>query len=120
MPLPEETLFSRLQTDPVVSGLVDDRIYPVNQVSDATLPLLTYQRISTTPFPVLNGTTGLLAARIQVSAWGSSYGEAKTLADAVRTALDGQQNTTFENEIDRFDNEVDLNYVVLDFTVFNN
>ncbi len=120
MPLPEEILFSRLQTDPVVSGLVDERIYPVNQVTSADLPLLVYQRISTTPFPVLSGTTALAAARFQVSAWGSSYGEAKTLADAVRTALDGQQNTTFENEVDRFDDDVDLNYTVLDFTVFNN
>jgi hypothetical protein len=118
-PLLEETFYTRLQSNPTVSGLVDHRIFPVNQVASPELPLLTYQRISTTPFPVLSGTNSLIAARLQVSAWASTYGESKTLADAVKTALDGIDNTTFQNEVDRFDSDVDLNYTVLDFTVWN-
>ena len=116
----EETLYSRLHEDPTVSGLVDDRIYPVNQVPSAELPMLVYQRVSTVPFPVLSGTTSLIAARFQISAWSESYSETKVLSTAVVTALDGKGNTTFENEVDRFDDDVDTNFTVLDFTVWNN
>lgn len=120
MPPIEKTLYNRLQADPTVSGFVDDRIFPVNQVTSAQLPMLVYQRISTVPFPVLSGTTRLAAARFQISAWSDSYSETKALSAAVVTALDGNDNTTFENEVDRFDDDVDLNYTVLDFTVWNN
>ena len=119
MPIPEQTLYSALQNDPTISGMVALRVYPANEVQDTTMPLLTYQRISTTPFPVLSGTNGLLAARMQISAWGSTYGESKTLANAVYTALEGEPNMRFLNEMDRFDESVDLNFTVLDFTVWN-
>ena len=118
-PLVEETLVTRLQSDPTVSGLVGNRVYPVNQVESVVFPLLVYQRISTTPFPVLSGTTSLQAARFQISVWSDKYSETKTVADAVKTALDGKNNTTFQNEVDRFDDDVDTNYTVLDFTIWN-
>ena len=118
-PLLEEAFYISLNSDPTVSGIIDGRLYPVNQVASAELPLLTYQRISTIPFPVLSGTTSLVSARIQVSAWADTYGKSKILADAVKTALDGSDNTTFQNEVDRFDSDVDLNFTVLDFTVWN-
>ena len=117
----EVDLYTRLTEDPTVSGLVDDRIYPVNRVErDVTFPVIVYQRISTISPKVLTGTTGLEAARIQISVWSKDYLETKTVADAVKSALDGNNNTTFQNEVDRFDDASDTNFVALDFTVWNN
>jgi len=120
MPTPEESLVSRLQTDPTVSALVGDRIYPVNQVDSANFPLIVYQRISTVPFPVLVGTTEIQSARIQISAWAKTYSETKTLSTAIKSVLDGNSKTVLSNEADRFDEDVDINYAVLDFIVWNN
>lgn len=119
MPTPEENVVARLENDPTVSALVGDRIYPVNQVESATFPLLVYQRISSLPFPVLVGTTQIQAARIQISAWANTYSETKTLSAAVKAALDGNQQTVLQAEADRFDEDVDKNYAVLDFIVWN-
>jgi hypothetical protein len=117
----ETDLVARLIGDPTVSGLVGDNIYPVNQVEpDMTYPVIVYQRISTITPKVLVGTTGLEAARFQLSVWSDLYSETKTVANAVKAALDGNENTTFENEIDRFDDDVDVNFTVIDFTVWNN
>lgn len=117
----ETDLRTRLLEDPTVSGLVDTRIYPINKVGeDLDLPCIVYQRISTTSPTILVGTTALEAARIQLQLWSHEYSESKTLANAVKAALDGNNNTTFANEMDRFDESVDVNYVVLDFMVWNN
>ena len=115
----EEDLRTRLLDDPTVSGLVDTRIYPVNQIDTATFPLLVYQRISTVSPKILGGTTSLEAARFQIQVWSKDYLETKTVANAVKTALDGNNNTTFQNEIDRFDDDIDVNFTVLDFTIWN-
>ena len=117
----ETDLRTRLLDDPTVSGLVDTRIYPVNQVEDdVVFPILVYQRVSTTSPTVLVGTTSLEAARFQIQVWSNEYSETKTLANAVKVALDGNNNTTFQNEVDRFDDDVDVNFTVLDFTIWNN
>ncbi len=116
----ETDLITRLTGDATVSSLVSDRIYPVNQVEpDMTFPCLVYQRISTITPTVLVGTTSLEAARFQISVWSKQYSETKTVANAVKAALDGNNNTTFENEQDRFDDDVDVNFTVLDFIIWN-
>ena len=117
----ETDLVARLMGDPTVSGLVGDNIYPVNQIEpDMTYPVIVYQRISTITPKVLVGSTGLEAARFQISVWSKEYSETKTVANAIKVALDGNNNTTFENEVDRFDDDIDVNFTALDFILWNN
>ena len=120
MALLEENIITRLEGDATVFSLVGTRIYPVNQVNDPVVfPLLVFQRISTISPKVLVGTTGLEAARFQIQVWSDKYSETKTVANAVKVALDGNNNTQFQNEVDRFDDDVDVNFTVLDFTIWN-
>ena len=116
----EENLFTRLTGDSAVSALVGDRVFPVNEVpTNLILPAITYQRISTKPVSQLVGTNQLEVARIQVSSWADTYGGTKSIASAVKAALDGNQKTTFQNEVDRHDKDTDLSFIVQDFVIWN-
>ena len=117
MPSVEEDLFSRLTADSAVTTIVGTRVFPYGKLTDLQLPALIYQRISTVPTRGLQGPHGLEAVRVQVTAWADTYSEMISLASAVKTALDGKENTMFENQVDRFDKDLHKNYSVLDFTI---
>lgn len=85
----ETGLKSALTADATVNGLVSGRIYPEIMPHDVTYPAISYQRISTVRNQFLTGIDGFTQVRIQVDCWDSSYSGVKTLASAVKGALDG-------------------------------
>ena len=89
----ESGLYAHLTSDPDVSALVGDRIYPLLVPQDATLPAIAYQRISTGRDETHTGPSGLSQARIQLTCIADSYDAAKAVADAVRSSLDGFSGT---------------------------
>ena len=128
----EEALVAILQADATVSGLVNDRIYPLVAPVGAELPAITYQRISGVRMETLQGPTGLAAPRFQFSCLANTYSQAKSLANAVRQALDGYSGTVngvvidsilCKNEQDGFnaaDDENEESYLVyVDMTVWH-
>ena len=54
----------------------------------ATLPAAVYQRVSTPPHVTLDGANALRGPRIRVDVWDETYGGVRTVATAVRSALD--------------------------------
>ena len=89
----EIAIYAVLAADSGVTDLVGTRIYPVRALRGASLPYITYQRISTVRRHPLDRPTDLADARVQVDCWAGSYAEAKTLAAAVRSALAGYRGT---------------------------
>lgn len=89
----EEGLASYLETYAGLVALIGDRVYPTRIPQGATLPCLTYQRIST-PRVMTNddsGATGTLAhPRFQFDAWATTQKAAKAVTDQVRAALNGK------------------------------
>ena len=85
----EQALVSHLTNDAGVSALVASRVYPEPVPQNATYPLICYMRIASTHEHVMGGAAGYLEARYQIKCWASSRSAVKTLADAVRLALDG-------------------------------
>ena len=85
----EAGLQAKVANDPTVSGLCGTRVYPVKLPDSPTLPAVTYQGISTNPDSTMDGPSGFVEVRLQFDCWGETYGDAKTLQDAVRLALDG-------------------------------
>ena len=85
----EEGLKSALTADGTVNGLVSGRIYPELMPDDVTYPAISYQRISTVRRQFLTGVDDFTQVRIQVDCWDSSYSGVKTLAAAVKSAIDG-------------------------------
>ena len=71
-----------------ITDLVVDRVYPARSDQNATLPYLTWQRISGIPARGVAGPTRRATSRFQINCWGRTPLEAKQLAKAV-TSIDG-------------------------------
>ena len=85
----EQGLKSALTADAAVNALVNGRIYPEMMPFDVTYPAISYQRISTTTYQLLENVDDFTQVRIQVDCWDSSYSGVKALASAVKGAIHG-------------------------------
>lgn len=86
----EEALARHLAADGRVAGIVGTRIYPGTIPQDQTLEAIAYQRVPDEgPIMSHQGPLGVEKARLQVTCQAQKYSEALTLAQAVKTALQG-------------------------------
>ncbi len=93
MSLPE-LLYTALSGHAGLAALVSDRIYPIKLPQDETLPAVVYQQISVQNMITLDtDTNGVQQIRVQLSAWSSSYDEARAVGEQVRLAMESA--TTF-------------------------
>ena len=124
----ETALYTILSSDAGVSALVGARIYPVVIPQDVSLPAVAYQRISAARVYSHDGPSCLARPRFQFSCTAESYGAARAVVNAVRTALDGYNDTAngvrimaafSQNEFDGFTDVDDLWTVYLDFFVWH-
>ena len=106
----EEALRTALLADGTVAGLVGQRVYPLVLPTRAALPAVVYQRISGVRVASHDGPSELARPRFQFACIGSTYAGAKTVANAVRTALDGYSGTVSEVQVfvALLENEVDF------------
>jgi hypothetical protein len=97
-------------------------VYALSVPADGIYPCIVYQRISTFPMRSHSGNY-MERPRFQISCWGNSYAEAKTVSEAVKTALDLNQVNfklaTKENELDDKEVETILYRKILDFYIWN-
>lgn len=96
----EKHLTNRLQNNAAVTALVVRRVYPVAAPQDAALPFIVYSRQSTEFVNNAEGYPGTGIAHVSVVSWGSTYQEAKSLADVVRAALNGWRDQGLNPKID--------------------
>lgn len=89
----EEGIAAFLIADAAIGAVVADRIYPMMIPQGATIPCLTYQRISTPRITThdSSGSTGDLAhPRFQFDAWAETQKSAKAISDVLRGVLHGK------------------------------
>lgn len=88
-----------------VTALVSSRVYPAPLPEDATLPAVTYQRISSPTEYHLAGRGPLTLSRFQINSVGATYTSAHGVAEAVSAALDFYQGNSIERIFleDRYD-----------------
>lgn len=84
-------LRARLIADAGVSALVGQRVYWMERPQGASLPAIVLQVISEDRPQHMKGFTGLDWARVQIDAWGLSYGDARGAAEAVIAAITPEQ-----------------------------
>lgn len=91
----EQGLVYKLQNTAGLTALIGTRVYLEQLPQGATLPCLTYQRISTSRVLThdTSGSSGTAYPRFQFDAWATTYGSAKAIADALRAALNGFKGT---------------------------
>lgn len=85
----EQGLVAHLLADAGVSGIVGTRVYAELRPQKSVLPAIVYTRVGSTHENTLDGPSPFVTVRMQVDCWSSTYGGSKTLADAVRVALNG-------------------------------
>lgn len=112
----EESLVARLEAVSGVTDLVSTRIYPDKLPQSATLPAITYQRISTIRETAMGNDTGIARARFQVTSFAATYAALKGVTEAVRAALQRFRGASggvtvddcfLENELDLYSGDED-------------
>ena len=106
----EEALVDLLTDDVATNAIVSGRIYPLAMPQGATMPAVVYQRISGPRVQAHDGPSGLAFPRFQFACIAATFAAAKTLANALRVAIDGYQDTSAGVRIDAIlvQNEIDL------------
>jgi hypothetical protein len=68
-------------------------------VDEPTLPFIAYSQVFGSGEAVLEGVDRLRYGRYRLACWGSTYLQAKTLANTVRLRLDGLRGTLSNNDV---------------------
>lgn len=107
----EAEIFQLLTEAPDVVALVSTRVYPLVIPQGAALPAVTYQRISGIHETTLAEPSHLTRPRFQLVAHAPTYLAARTLANTIKTTLNGRraprstttiQTISIENEFDHY------------------
>lgn len=116
-------LRNALVLDATVAASVGTRVYPGRLPQGATMPAITYNRISTVRDASHSG-AGLAWARFQLDCWAETYGAADTLATAVialfhakRGRMAGQA-TLVDNDVDDKDPDANLYRRIVDVLIY--
>ena len=108
---PEAVLRTALVGNAAVASLIGTRIYPVLAPATAALPLVTWRRSGVQREQTLGSPMGLPRVSVEYSIYGTTYEQARQVADAMRVVLDGYggtadnttvRQTSLEDESDDF------------------
>jgi len=91
---PEAFLYARLTSQTAVSSAIGTRVYPLLAPAGTPLPLVVYQRTGVERPQSLTGNVGNPVVTLQLTTYGTSYTSVKSIARAVRLAVDGWTGTT--------------------------
>lgn len=95
-----EALFSRLDNDADVSGVVSSRIYPSQLPQGPAYPAVTYTLVTMVEQPHGGGTDpNIVIDLYQVDCWAESYSAMIDLADKVKASLSRWRGTEATVEI---------------------
>lgn len=84
-----EALAAFLGDVAALTAIVDTRIYPVIPPTSATLPALTYGRLSGAPVRAMGPASPGLVARFRLTCWSDDYADGDAAAEALKAALEG-------------------------------
>lgn len=88
----ENALFAYLSTDPQLSSLVEDRIFPIRMPEGTVLPAVTYARVSSSRtyfYEKFEDTDPFTRVRVQFNCWSNIADQAMEVGEAVLLALSG-------------------------------
>lgn len=110
---PEAFLFQRLTSQTSVYTLIGTRVFPMMAPTGTALPLVIYQRSAVSRQQSLSGPVGLPVVTLQLTSYASSYTAVKSIARAVRVAVDGWTGTTSGVTIQRTSLQAESDGMVL-------
>lgn len=119
----EQLVRNRLITDPGVTALVGERIQPERLLQDIGYPAIRYTVTDSTP-QVVTPAKRILRARLQLDVYATSYGSAKGIVAALRSAInrwgsaaDGVIQAFVDDERDVDDAEEKMTRIAVDAVI---
>lgn len=105
MKSPEAVLRSALVGNATFSSLVGTKVFPVlapekdPSGNKVTLPFVTWRRVGIRRQQTLGAPMGMPVTTVEYSIFGSTYEQARDVADAMRAVLDGYGGTVNNTEV---------------------
>ncbi len=99
MKYPEAVLRSALVANSAVTNLVGTRIYPLVAPASAAMPFVTWRRMGIQRQQTLGSPMGTPKLTLEYAIYGSTYDQAREVADAMRLVLDGYGGTSNNTEV---------------------
>lgn len=85
----EEGLRAELIADSAVAAIIGTSVHPGAIPQGGGIPAVVYSRVSSQRDVDMDGPSDFVQVRMRVDCWHTSYAGVKSLADAVRAALNG-------------------------------
>src|SRR5262245_62800552 len=85
----EEAVCERLLTDPVVTSLINDRLYPGQAPQKCDFPYAVYEEAGQERLRTMTGYVRLNRWSMRLEVFGSSRAQAKAVRGAISARLDG-------------------------------
>lgn len=123
----EAAIAARLLAATGVTSLLGARVNPLKLEQNTTYPALTYRVVGRTPTSVFTEDADLSSTVMEIESFGSTYAAARSLAEAVKGALQRWSGTAasitvqqvfFEDELANYDPEFRHWSISQDFTVW--
>lgn len=123
----ESELYARLSGYSGLTALVSSRIYPNVAPQDVAYPYVAWRRVSAERPPGMGSDAGIVAVRIQLDAFATSYLGARAVAEQLRLALQRWRAPAASPEIldsfivgdlDTFEPDPALHHAVIDASIW--
>lgn len=120
----EAGIFEYLTSQTAITGLIDSRLYPVTVPQNTPYPAMSYRLVSEVTIPAHDGPLNLVEARVQFDCFDREYAGVKSLARALRRAIDGYRGQMgeveihgvfFQNTLDAFEDPPEVYRIPVDF-----
>lgn len=89
MPISPEQGLRLVLTNPRITAIISDRIFPFRAPQGVARPLILYSRTSSTPEHHMRGVSGLRSVSFQVDGFADTYEGMQLLREATRQTVDG-------------------------------
>jgi hypothetical protein len=96
---PEAVLRSALVASTAVTSIIGTKIYPVVAPASTGLPFVTWRRTGIERTQTLSSPMGMPRVSVEYSIYGTTYEQARSVADAMRVVLDGYGGTVDNTEV---------------------
>lgn len=122
----DNAIYTLLYGDTTINGYVSNKIFPVRVKQDTTMPCIVYMIISTNPEDTKDLTGDVDRVRVQITAIGLTYTQARQIITAVKAKLNRYSGTvdntkidsmTYDGMNDMYDDDAELYMQSIDFIV---
>lgn len=129
----EAALAKHVTEAPQTAAHIGGRMYPKRLPQNPTYPAIVYHRVSGNREHSHDSSSGLAHPRIQLDVYARTHVEAKAVAEAVRSVLDGlpagklggsagvdTSGVFLEDDDDGYDDDFEIYWFRMDFSIFHN